>query len=136
MVDYVRIASLSQRLVEDNGRPMIVRRIGRTPTDTNKPWRGSATPRASAEVEYEETIRGVYVEPYSLIRYGFTANDVEDMRRYDVVVIFASKSFTDLSIDAFGMNEIEDDGVIFSDTYIRQLKPGEIPLLYVIGAKR
>lgn len=136
MVDYNNINLMAQRLIEPNGRTMTVRRLGRTPTDADKPWRGSATPRDSAEVEYEEEVNGVFVEPYSLIRYGFTATDVEDMRRFDIVVIFASKSFTDLSIDPFGLSEIEDDGTIFTAGLIRQLKPGPIPLLYVVGAKR
>ena len=135
-MDYNRVAEMAKRLIDSNGRSVTVRRLGRNPANPVKPWRGSETPRISLEIEYEASIRAVIVEPYSLIRYGFTGEDDEEIRRVDVVFIASGKDFMDLSIDPMGMDELVDSGASYNVNLVRQLAPGDVPLLYVIGAKR
>lgn len=137
-INYAKVAENAKRLLDAHGRDVTLRQVSRTPEDNDKPWRGSATPRATAEVVFEHTIKAVFVEPYSLIRYGFTGLTEDEIRRVSVVVISSGKDVTDLGFDAMMVDELVDDqaSVIYKVELVRELSPGSVPLMYVWGARR
>lgn len=44
MVDYVKSAATAKRLIEKNGRSVVLVRKSQTPADAAKPWRGPTSP--------------------------------------------------------------------------------------------
>lgn len=137
-LDYDHIAETTVRLLEANGRDITVRKISRTADNLSKPWRGKASPRATGAPVFEHTMKAVFVEPYSLVRYGFTGKDMEEMRRVDVVILVPGKSFTSLGINAMEVDEVYDSlsELTYNIELVRELSPGATRLLYVLGARR
>lgn len=121
MVNYTRIASTAQRLINDNGRDVSLKRISRTPGDSNKPWRGPA----AAEESF--TVKAV-VFPYeekdvdgSIVRLG-------DKRMYVAANALGQEMAT--------MDAVEDGGVRYRIVVANIIAPGAVSVVYEIQLRR
>lgn len=132
-MDYERMAATTQRLIEKNGRRISILRLNRTPTDPSKPWRGGETPRDPEAVKVD--VKGTFVEPASLARYGFYERDDELVKRVTQYVLVAGNSVgQEKNFEEF--DEVVDGDIHWKITRVRMLKPADRVMLYAIGVRR
>lgn len=132
-IDYERMAATARRLIESAGRDIFVRRLGSTPSDATKPWRGQADPVAPLAAG-PVALRGVAVPPASLIELGFRTMSPELIQRSRQVFIAAPPE--DGPDDLSGFDELEDyDGKIYRISILDTLRPATVTLLFFIGVE-
>ncbi len=133
MVDYTRLANTAQRLIDKNGRAITIVKLSRVNDDPNFPWRGNETPRVSVN-DTISTI-GVFVEPYSLARFGFLSSDDELIKRAEQVVMVSGNGTSQKDLSLF--DEIIDfDNTRWKIDRTNRLRPAENTLIYALGVKR
>jgi hypothetical protein len=134
-VNYTNAALLAGRLLEENGRPLTLVKLGQTPDDSDKPWRGTTDARNVPEAQIEAY--GVFA-PASGGGLGFVAEDSEMVRLSEQIVLVAATALSGYKVEDF--NEIIDPedsiNTRWRITKVEMLKPGPVRILYAIGVKR
>lgn len=132
MVDYVRLAAVSKRLIEANGRKLIMIRPNEVAGDINKPWNGPMDTAKQTTV----TISGVFVPPNTVRQFGLTAlgtgTEFEDLIAYSEQVAIVYPEDHDLKQFTF----MRDSGIDWNIIGLQVLRPGDIQLLAFIGVRR
>lgn len=132
MVDYVKLAATTVRLITKNGKTISLKKLSTTAADPAKPWRGPADGRAPYALEKD--CKAVEVGTSTRVSdYGgmISKSDIPDT----VTDIFLVAPPADASeLDDF--DELLCDGTMYHIEKIIRLKPGAIVLLYVIGVSR
>lgn len=140
MVDFVKLASTAQRLVEANGRDAVLFKKDRTPANAAEPWRGPdlTAPDPAAGIG---PVKVAFV-PASGSGFGKLLFDSEETLRVkiDEVGLLAVKSVTDLT-PAATAEDVEQSDTLRDGTHVYKivsvghLKPADISLLFVLGLK-
>lgn len=129
MPDYTALAATALRLVTDAGTAVSLVRLGSTPADSSKPWRGQANPRSPAA----ETVAGfgVFVQPAAAERLGIAALDSDFVKRAEAIAI--------VTLSTTPVNDIKkfDELVVGAQRWriqgVEQLKPATTTLLYFVS---
>lgn len=131
MVDYAKFRSLAERLIEENGRTLLlVRRDQGNPADPAKPWRDS-TEAATITV----TVLGIVID--------FEKEDFDGslVRRGDKRILIADKSVIDEGGGA-GNLQIEDYDHILDGTTrwkilsVNLIEPGDTRIMYDLQVRQ
>jgi hypothetical protein len=125
MADHARFVALATRLIEKNGRDVILKEKSGTATDTNKPWKGS-----TSSPTVLGTVKAVFV-PFRGFEFGSTFTDDELMKSVDEVCLIAGGN------DAFDNTTlIYDETKDLKVEWIRRLRPADLTVLYAFGVMR
>lgn len=131
MVDYVRLAATSERLIRKNGREIIFRQPSLTPIDPAKPWNGP-NPASFTEV----TLPAIFVPPNTVRQFGLTAlgtgHEVSDLFSYihKLFILFPGEN----DITKFPI--LIDEEIEFNVVAYQLLRPANLNLLAFVGARR
>ena len=132
-VNYTRLATTALRLVQENGRSMVFRRLDRTTLDdAAKPWRGTATPRAT--VDASVTATAVVVSPGVAVSLGLVTRDSELIKRSHQILICALGATSTDDLATF--DEVLDGTQLWKTQVVDTLKPASITLLFYVGVTR
>ena len=131
MVDYVKLATTAKRLVEKNGRSVVLTGLEGSSVDTDKPWLG---PMDAVGVPLP--ISGVFVPPNTIRQFGLTAlghgTEYIDLVDFSEQIMITFPGETDLRQYRTLVDNSQDWRIIG----IQSLKPGDITLLAFIGVRR
>ena len=125
-MNYDAIAQLATRLIDANGRAITVIRFDQTAGDEDKPWKGPTDPREEPDAESE--VYGVFVPPGGVSDLGLETVDQDLLKRTYEIAIVRPGTF-----DFSTANEILDNGVYKKVSFVKELRPGTVSLLYCIG---
>jgi hypothetical protein len=128
-IDYTEMASVAQELIDDNGRDVTIIRFGQTPADSNKPWKGNTTPRATPDAT--DTVKGCFV-PLAGSGLGIDTIDSDILKRTEEVCLVGPGATFDLRT----ADEVQDGSVYKKVTFVQMLKPADTVLMYYIGVER
>jgi len=119
MVDYVRLQSVAQKLINENGRSMTLNRLSITSADVNKPWRGT-------DNILEDTVDliGVFVETKTSIIDGTLLKEDEK----SVLANAIDSQGKDLTL----FNRLIDGSDESTITKVNPLRPGDLVMMYEI----
>ena len=125
MVNYVRLAASTKRIIESNGRDVILIRKSRTPGDAAKPWRGPA----ALTDETVGTIKAVI--------YPAEEKDGDGtlIRRGYYVAMLAHDSLSP-SEDLSDLDSVNDGGIIYKVDKASIIGPGDVKIAYELNLKR
>lgn len=126
MVDFLRLAATAQRLIDENGRIVMVIKSGKNPQDSDKPWRGQATYN-----EASVSGKAVFVNSSDL---GYTVRDEQNVKRSVKVALFAAQSDGDYDLESFDV--IEDGDVKWRIVQAQVLAPASTRILYMFEVAR
>ena len=129
--DYTGVLATARELTEEFGREITLQRLGTTPADSAKPWRGPANPMSP--VAAEVVLNGVSVPPDSLRELGLMVQSPELVQRSKIIFI-AGPDADDTDISTFN-NLVDADGKIYRVVVIHTLKPALVQLLHFIGVE-
>lgn len=135
MVNYVRAAATAKRLIEENGRTVVLYRKVRTPLDSNKPWRGpdpSTDPDANP-VTPDPAIVGT-------VKAVFYPIDEKDengglLRRGEEMAMIAHDSLASPQ-DLDDIDSIVDGSFTYKVVKACPLGPGDVRIAYEFLLKR
>lgn len=138
MVDFAKLARVAQRLVEANGRDVVLFKKDRTPADGAEPWRGpdldSPVPAAGIG-----PVKVAFV-PATGGGFGKILFDTDESLRVkiDEVGLLAVKSVTDLvppatAQDVEEADTLRDGSKVYKIVSVGHLKPADTSLLFVLG---
>jgi hypothetical protein len=129
-IDYDRMLATAQRLIGNAGRTITLRRLNNTPTDSNKPWRGNASPTTPPAESVQ--ISAVAVPPASLIQLGFRVELRDDVvQRGSQVLIAAPPTSGETDLGDFD-EMVDSDNKVFKVKVLDTLRPAETTLLYFL----
>lgn len=126
MADFAKLAAAAQRLINANGRTVVVAKLGSTPQDTDQPWRGQS--------DYGATLvtgKAVFVSERDL---GYTVRDEDNVRRPDKVALFAAADDGGHELETF--DEIRDGSVVWRIMKVGVLAPADTRLIYMFEVTR
>lgn len=127
MPNWNAIAAAAKKLIDKNGRTVIVRKQGSNPQDSEKPWR--------SKTEYPEssvTGSGVFVPPGKGL--GRSSSNEENIKRAEQSVYFAAADDTGLNLIDYDI--IIDNDVEWKIVSAELLSPAGTRLLYQFGVAR
>jgi len=128
-VDYARMAEVARKLIADNGREIIIRKLQTTASDPNKPWRGNTNPDVSGAGLDPVTLDAVAVPPSSASDLGFKIMSPDLILNASNIYIAAPpESEADLSEHT----EVKDGDRVYRITKLDVLRPANTTLLYFI----
>lgn len=127
VTDFTRFAALARRLIAKNGRRVIVQRLSATPTDVSKPWAGPSVPSIAGQID----MYAAFIPHTGSGDLGFMAIDDELLKRCEQIALFAPPCR-----DLTEYHQIEDFNRVWKIEWVRELRPGPLPVLYVVGVKR
>lgn len=125
MVNYVKAAATAKRLIEANGRTVVLYRKNTTPADTNKPWRQPAS-----------TINEVVASPKGIF-YPIEDKDEKDglVRRSEQRLMIAHDSLSPPEV-LDDIDHVSDNGYIYKVVSAIPLQPGDVRIAYEFILKR
>ena len=125
MVNYVKAAATTKRLIEANGRDVTLVRKNQTPADANKPWRSPAT----AVNVTVGTVKAVF--------YPIEEKDEDGglLRRGEEKMMIAHDSLASPS-DLEDIDHVSDNGRIYKVVTACPLGPGSVRIAYEFIVKR
>lgn len=111
-INYANLASLSERLIRENGRDALL--ITETNTGT----------------DYQPTISQTS-ETIKLVQSSFTSNDNNDfvLQAHDVKLLVSSA----FAISA--KQRIETNGLQYSIVVVKEIKPSDTSILYIVQGR-
>lgn len=112
---HQKFVDLAKKLIDKNGREIIIRRIAKTVPDLSKPWEIDDLPPD------EFTVKSVF--------FNFQKDKVDGtlIRSKDVRCLIAQK---DLSIEITTDDLIVDGSIIYDVIIVSQEKPGDQSILF------
>ena len=135
MADYVKLLAVANRLINKNGRDIILKRNSRDKADPAKPWRGPGDV-SSGFTPLAFSLRGVFVPPNTVREFGITSlgegtllQDLITVSQQIVIVAGQAFDFREFNIL---VDRNEDWGI----QGMQVLRPGDITLLAFIGVRR
>lgn len=126
LIDYAELVAVAQELIEGTGREVTFQKLSATAADTNKPWRGAATPTVESAADLIATF-----VPATGGGMGRELVSEEMLKRVDQVCLVAPSAY-----DMEDFNTVVDGGVTWGVEWVYQLKPGSTVLLWVLGVKQ
>lgn len=122
-INYVALAKKAKKVIEENGRDVILVRKKLTATDTAKPWRGSTSVDTSSA-------------PVKAIIYQIEERDEETgiVRRGIEVAAIAHDSLNDNNPET--VDFIKDGTLKYKVTGVTVTNPGDTRLIYEFKLKR
>lgn len=126
-MDYAAILAVAQELIADAGRVVTWERLTTTPADSDKPWKGAASPT----VEASAALPAAFVPPQGADLGGMRITD-EMLGRVERVALVAASAAFDLS----RTTSATDGGERWRADWVAELKPGDTAVLYAIGLCR
>jgi hypothetical protein len=136
MVDFDKLAETAQRLVEANGRDVVLFRKDRAPANAAQPWRGPdmAAPDPAGGIG---PVKIAFV-PASGSGFGKVLEDQDPTIRIkiDEVGLLASNSFEDLGITFEQVEEcdtLRDGSHVYKIVSRGHLRPATKSMLFVLG---
>lgn len=121
-VNYDRLRALAERLIEENGRVFIIRKLDSTPDDAGKPWRGNSEPRETPDDEI--TCKGVMMDTISSRYLGLLTKRQDDSSfSNEKVLIVAATSSEDKEVELYD-EVVDEDGELWSIEDGNVLQPG------------
>lgn len=125
MVNYVRIAATAKRLIEENGRDVILIKKSRAPADSATPWRG---PSGSGD-NVVGTIKALIYPKEE------RSQDGELVYKGFEVAMLAHDSLA-APVDLTTLDAIKDGGITYKIFKASKLGPGDTVLSYELHMKR
>jgi hypothetical protein len=130
---YENLADVASSLLTQFGRTVTFRRLNKnTLDDAAKPWRGTATPRASVDASVDG--QAVSVSPSAASRLGITTEDSDLIKRSQEILIVALGSTSTDDLATF--DEVLDGTKLWKISAVETLKPANLTLLYFVGVRR
>lgn len=128
MGEYDKALALAQRLIAKKGRAVSLQRLTSTPTDASMPWKGQGSP----VVEQTLAVQAVFLPHTGTIDLGKYLEITEDLlKRCEQVALIAGST-----VDLTTFHQFLDAGSTWKIEWMRELKPGDLTVLYVFGVKR
>lgn len=135
MADYVKLLAVANKLINKNGRNIILQHEQRTPADPDKPWRGPQLEKDGG-TPVKLPVRGVFVPPNTVREFGITSLGegtlMEDMIAVSQQIVIIAGTEVDLR----QFDTIKDRSESWGIKGLQVLRPGEITLLAFIGVRR
>jgi len=128
VVDYVKLAATALRLVTNNGKSITIAKLGTTPSDVAKPWRGPADQRSP--YADSETVMAVEV-PLAGLGKMISKSDIPDGVKDFYLV---APGLTTPALNDF--DELVDGSTTYRIVSVNVLKPADVVLLYAIGVQK
>lgn len=135
MVNYVRAAATAKRLIEENGRTVVLYRKVRTPLDSNKPWRG---PNPSTDPDANPTTPDpAIVGTVTAVFYPIDEEDEKGglLRRGEEKMMVAHDSLT-VPEDLEDIDHIVDGSYTYKVVKACPIGPGSVRIAYEFIVKR
>lgn len=123
-MDYVRIAALAKKLIEQNGRLVTFRQLA-TAVDPDKPWRTDA-PEVAASVDQKAAFVSLTARHLGIE----LTQDQLDTRANQMLIAGTS------TLDLLQANQIVDGTETFAIQWVQIVKPGDTLVFYAFGIKR
>ena len=127
MANYAKLAETAKRLIEKNGRAVILRKRSEVPTDPDKPWRASEPGMSDSNIAQVECI-AVFTN------VEFEDEDETDERRDSQGALVAAKSADGVDLKAF--DEVHDGTEVWEIDRVDLIYPGSTKLLWKMRLKR
>jgi len=130
-INYPEVALKVQKVVEDNGAPVVFIRRSETPVDSAKPWRTYETTLPNSDGTPGSELTG------KAVRDEYTQEEIDDnlnIRHGDFKVYVSPKSVGDVDLKQF--DAIELDGETFEIEEVETIKPAAVALLYILQVRR
>lgn len=124
-MDYARLAAMAKRLIEANGRSLVLYRTNQTPADANRPWRGPASMTSGGT---SRTVIGVNDD------FTVRQEDGDKVRRGDKFFLIAATSLGGQEILDF--DRVVDGSDHYGILSINKLAPGSTALVYTVHARK
>jgi hypothetical protein len=125
MVNYVKSAALAKRLIEANGRDVVLHRKTRTPEVSGEPWRGP-NPATSSVVG---TVKAVF--------YPIEDRDeAQTLNRRGMEKMMIAHDSLDPAQDLSDIDHVVDGGVIYKVVQSNRIGPGSIIVAYEFIVRR
>jgi len=128
VVDYAALATIAETLIEANGRSVTVNKLGVTPGDAGKPWRGQSAP-----VQATVTGAAVFVT-MSDAEFGLLVQNTDNVMRAEEVALFAANNDESNALEEF--DQIVDGSATWKILRTQLLRPGSTRLLYMFEVAR
>lgn len=135
MANYVKLLAVANKLINKNGRNIILQHEERDPKDPSKPWRGPLLEKdGGTPVKFP--VKGVFVPPNTVREFGITSLGegtlMEDMIAVSQQIVIIAGTETDLR----QFDTIKDRSESWGIKGLQVLRPGDITLLAFIGVRR
>lgn len=128
LFDYAEMQAAAQELIDAAGRTVTFEKLSATPTDSDRPWRGSAVPTVASFKDAK-----VAFVPLSSYRdLGSVTVNESLLQGVNMVGLVAGDDTFDFS----RCHSITDGGVRYGIEIIDALKPGDTALLYYFKVKQ
>lgn len=126
MVDYASLASIAEKLIADNGRPVTLTRESETPANASQPWRGNTTTDV-------DSLSATAV----LLEYDKKEIDGDQVRRGDQKVLLAA-NVVGSAKDLKDYDKMVDDGdgEAWRIEDVRTLRPGPTTVIYTLQVRQ
>lgn len=141
MVDFVSLAAVAQRLIEENGRNVTLFKKDRTPANAAEPWRGPdlTAPDPAAGIG---PVTVAFVPPTGG-GFGKLLFDSDETLRVkiDQVGLLATDSVLDLvpprtAAEVEQSDTLRDGTRVYKIVSVGHLQPGDTSLMFVLGLKQ
>jgi hypothetical protein len=131
-INYTRFRAVAERLIEENGRSMSLRRMDQgNPADPLRPWRAS-----DGDDNIALTVIGVFID--------FDLEDIDGtlVKQGDKRVLVAATSVEDAAEVGMDFDEVEDFDSLFDGSEnwkivkVNVIEPGTLRILYDIQVRK
>lgn len=122
--------ALAQRLIGENGRDIVVRKLNKDASDAAKPWRGSATPASPGGSFSAETMRAVSVMPNSMIELGLTTMAHASLNQAASALYIVAPNTP--HVDITNHDEVVDGDKTYRIVRVEEMRPADLTLLYFV----
>ena len=143
MVDFARSARTAKRLIEKSGRSVTLLRMNRTPLDSTKPWRASATQPHVSQGGAEITVIMAFVQAIGgegRLGLGKVAFDspLSLAVAHEEVGIIATNSIPAgfSAADVLQTDTVRDGDEIWKVVQRAELKPGPVSIMFALALTR
>lgn len=131
-INYQRMVKIAQKLIDENGRDVVLTLNDRTPVDGTKPWRDSGTNSTQITVRavvFQSPIEETAVDGQKL---AYSRELIHDpVRRGDMLAIVAAKDV--VSIDMNTVDTLLDGTDLWHVITVDNIQPG--PVLVAVQLK-
>lgn len=139
MADFVKAAATAKRLVEANGREVVLFKRNRTPDNAAEPWRGVSGVPTAPEGGLSMTVTMSFV-PHFGSGFGKMVTDDGSGKgtQFDQIGLLASTSLPAgrTFLDVEQCDTIRDGDNIWKVERREHLRPADDSILFALGLKR